>query len=94
MDNLGNNVQPPKDVQEKEQFHKLHQWIREVLCTEHMFVQVHVFKLQWTRGTVNPVLTPPPPPSRGRGLFILRTFEGEGACLKGEAYLRAGIFDS
>lgn len=34
-----NNVQPPKDVQEKEQFYKLHQWIREVLCTEHMFVQ-------------------------------------------------------
>ena len=41
--NLGNNVQPPKDVQEKEQFQELHQWIREVLCTEHMFVQVHVF---------------------------------------------------
>lgn len=34
-----NNVQPPKDVQDKEQFHKLHQWIQEVLCSERMFMQ-------------------------------------------------------
>ena len=40
LDNLGNNVQPPKDVQEKEQVQELHQWIQEVLSTEHMFVQV------------------------------------------------------
>lgn len=45
LDNLGNNVQPPKDVQEKEQFHKLHQWIQGVLRTEHMFMQVQCTRI-------------------------------------------------
>ncbi|KAL9988815.1 hypothetical protein ACROYT_G003303 [Oculina patagonica] len=33
------NVKPPKDVQEKEQFKELHQWIQEALRTTNMFAQ-------------------------------------------------------
>lgn len=35
----GNNVKPPKDVQEKEQFKSLRQWVQETLCTTNMAAQ-------------------------------------------------------
>ena len=37
---LGSNVNPPKDVQEKEQFRTLHQWIQQALWTSDQAAQV------------------------------------------------------
>ncbi len=52
---IGSNVKPPKDVQEKEQFKELHQWIQGALRTTNMFAQVQtVFRrinLPSLRGT-------------------------------------------
>jgi len=37
---IGSNVRPPKDVEEKEQFKQLHQWIQGALWTTDRVTQV------------------------------------------------------